>query len=65
MARYKDAIFWIIANDDTEWLGEPKPVISMSAELVQYLFRKFEYELIADLRAELARQRKMKEITVG
>jgi len=60
MARYSDAIFWIIANDDTEWMDEDREelLMSVTACLVQDLFNKTKEEIIRDLRAERLRQRK-------
>ena len=55
-ASYKNAVAWIVANDDTEWLNDQEPIISVSAALVADLFGRDEPEIIADLRREQKRQ---------
>ncbi|HZF19527.1 MAG TPA: hypothetical protein VE008_07450 [Burkholderiales bacterium] len=60
-ASYRAAVFWIAANDDTEWLeivrdGRPDP-ISVSAALVIDLFGVDEAKFRADLRREIDNQR--------
>jgi len=55
MARYKDAIAWIAANDDTEWLHGGQ--ISVTATLVADLFGKTDSQVTTDLRAAVARYR--------
>lgn len=61
MARYKDAIWWIVANDDTEFLYDAEPKLSVTAYLVADLFKKDDKQVLSDLRAENARQLKEKE----
>lgn len=56
-AGYKEAIFWIVANDDTEWLKDEELVPSVTACLVQDLFGVTTEKVIADLRRETKRQR--------
>lgn len=51
MARYADAIAWIVDNDDTEWLDEQNPLDTMSvtAHLVCDMFGKDETVVLNDL----------------
>lgn len=49
MARYKDAIEWITQNDDTEWLRDEEPILSVTATLVADLFGKTHEQVINDL----------------
>ncbi len=57
MARYQDAIEWIAYNDDTQWIGDDKPSLSVTAALVGDLWAKDAAQLIADIRRALARRR--------
>jgi hypothetical protein len=61
MARYKDAIWWIIRNDDTEFLDDGEGQISVTAVFVADLFDKTDDQVLADLRKEKARYEKEKE----
>lgn len=45
---YKDALAWVIDNDDTEWLDENDP-ISVTACLVADIYGRTEEEVRADL----------------
>jgi hypothetical protein len=65
MARYKDAIWWIVANDDTEFLNDEEPSLSVSAVLVADLFEKDDEVVLADLRKEKERQLKEKRNAQG
>lgn len=62
MARYADAIRWIISNDDTEWLDADASTAmgteSVTACLVADLFDKTEPEVRRDLLAEQRRQQR-------
>jgi hypothetical protein len=64
MARYKDALFWIVANDDTDWLNyvdDPKDACgtpSVTATMVADLFGKDTEQVTKDLLAERKRQEK-------
>jgi hypothetical protein len=40
MARYRDAIEWMVLNDDTEWLAEQDGMPSVTACLTADLFGK-------------------------
>ena len=57
MARYKDAIFWIVANDDTEFLDDgPDSSMSVTASFAADMFGKTDAQVRADLTIERARQ---------
>lgn len=57
MARYTDAIFWIVANDCTEFLeDEDYKGLSVTASFVADIFRKTDAEVRADLTKERERQ---------
>jgi hypothetical protein len=57
MARYKDAIFWIVANDDTEFLDDMGGGhLSVTASFAADMFGKTDAQVRADLIAERARQ---------
>lgn len=53
MTKYQAAITWIAKNDDTEWLEDDKPIISVTASLVADLFNRSHEQVIKDLRKEL------------
>jgi hypothetical protein len=60
-ARYQDALFWMAANDDTEWVANNDP-ISVTASLVADLFSKTDEQVREDLtKAVQARQRRTLE----
>jgi hypothetical protein len=56
MARYQDAIEWIAYNDDTEFLADDEPMLSVSASLVADLWGKTKEQCIADIRRALERR---------
>lgn len=56
MARLKDAIDWIVDNDDTEWVHYSDPIPSVTACLVADLFDKDIEEITARIRKGLAKQ---------
>jgi hypothetical protein len=56
MARYADAIFWITANDDTEFLDDPSGSLSVTACLVADLFQKDDKQVRSDLIRERTKQ---------
>ena len=58
MASYRQAIRWIVLNDDTAWLEDGNGSISVTAALVADLFRKTDYEVTADLRAAVVKERR-------
>ena len=53
MTKYQIAIAWIATNDDTDWLLEDEPIISVTACLVADLFGRTDAQVIRDLRKEL------------
>jgi hypothetical protein len=56
MARYKDAIFWIVANDDTGFLDDADGHISVTACFAADMFGKTDAQVRADLMTERKRQ---------
>ena len=55
-ASYRDAIFWIAANDDTEWLEKgPDEPPCVAAALVADLFKVSSEKVRADLVREIER----------
>ena len=56
-ASYREAIFWIANNDDTDWLDDQSPMLSVTASLVMDLFAVSEERLIADIRREIKKAR--------
>lgn len=55
---YKNAILWIVENDDTEWLDDETPITSVSAALVADLFGVSDQKIIKDLNKALSPMRK-------
>jgi hypothetical protein len=55
MARYRDAIFWIVANDDTDFLDD-EGSISVTASFAADMFGKTDAQVRADLITERKRQ---------
>lgn len=47
---YKNAIQWLVNNDDTEFLRDDEPQLSVSASLVADIYGRGDSEVIADLR---------------
>ena len=54
---YRQALFWVAANDDTEWLKDEPPIISVTAAMICDLFGVEEQRLIRDLRRMVKRVR--------
>jgi len=50
---YREAIRWIASNDDTEWVANNEPSISVTAALVADLFDVDDDKVTADLRRQL------------
>ena len=50
---YRTAIKWIAINDDTQWLHDDEPIISVTAALIIDLFDVDEHRFIRDLRKEI------------
>jgi len=61
MARYSDAIRWIVENDDTNWLEDSNGTESVAAALVADLFYKTDGQVKTDLIKETQRIEKQKE----
>ena len=57
MARYQDAIKWIVDNDDTEWVSDDSATESVTAALVADLFNKTDEKIRADIKDALRRDR--------
>jgi hypothetical protein len=53
---YRDALQWIINNDDTEWLHDDDPVISVTAALVADIYDRSTDEVIADLKKRYVKE---------
>lgn len=50
MARYRDAIEFVVHNDDTEFLNDEPCHISVTGSLIGYLFNKSDEQVVKDLR---------------
>ncbi len=50
---YRDALEWLVNNDDTEWTGDEEPCISVTAALVADIYDRTNEEVTADLRKAL------------
>lgn len=53
MARaigYREALAWLIANDDTEWLTDEYGSLSVTAALVADIYGKSDSQVTDDLR---------------
>lgn len=62
MARYRDAIEWIVRNDDVSDIGEaddPLPTVTMA--LTADLFGKDDETVFRDITREIARLQTRKE----
>lgn len=53
---YREAILWIVLNDDTQWVDDASP-ISVTAVLVADLFGKSDECVRADIKRALAKER--------
>ena len=62
MARYKDAIWWLVANDDVTFLDqvEDRKFLSVTALLVADLFNKSDKQVVEDLIKEKRAQQGFK-----
>lgn len=64
MARaipYKDAIQWMVDNDDTEWAKEGEDAPSVTAVLIADIYGKTEDEVRSDLVKGLKKAGRMEE----
>ncbi len=50
---YGDCLEWIALNDDTEWLKDENPMISVTGSMVCHLFGVSQKKFIVDLRGTL------------
>ncbi len=50
---YRAAVTWIAENDDTAWLDDDEPILSVTASMVADLFDKTEVQITGDLRRAL------------
>ena len=57
-ASYRYGIFWLAANDDTEWVEAENGSPSVTACLLADLFGVSTERVTADLKRELAKQRR-------
>lgn len=55
---YREAVRWIALNDDTEWVHEAAPIISVTAAFVIDLWGVSEERFIGDLKREVERLNK-------
>lgn len=61
-ASYRDALDWIAANDDTEFMqGEDDEPLSVTASLVADLWGKSDEEIRRDLLLALRRDKRRRE----
>lgn len=47
---YRAALRWMLDNDDTEWLKDTDPAISVTAAIVADIYDRTNDEVIVDLR---------------
>lgn len=57
-ASYREAVAWIALNDDTEWLEDEKPMISVTVALVMDIFDVSEDKIVSDLRRKITGAKK-------
>lgn len=55
---YRAAVAWIAEIDDTTWLDDEGPILSVTASMVAYLFDKTDGQIIGDLRRALKKRSK-------
>lgn len=53
-ASYREAIRWMAENDDTEWVEDESPILSVAAVLIADLFDVDEAKVVKDLRRAMA-----------
>lgn len=53
---YREALAWMVANDDTSWVAEPDAPGSVSAALLADIYGKSDDEVRADLSRLLERR---------
>lgn len=52
-ASYREAIKWIVYNDDIEWLDDEDPIPSVSAALISDMFDVEHEKVVSDLKREI------------
>lgn len=57
-ASYRDAVRWMVYNDDTEWTHDEEPIISVTAALVADMFDVEQDKIISDIRRALKQDRR-------
>lgn len=55
-ASYREAIRWVVYNDDTDWLDDDEPVVSVTVSLIADIFDVTHDKIIADLRREMKKR---------
>lgn len=56
---YKAAVYWIVANDDTDWVDRNDP-LSVTAAMVADLFGVSDEKITADIRRGLIKERELR-----
>ena len=56
-ASYKEAIYWIAANDDTDWIGDEFGSPSVTASLIADLFGVPAEKVTNDIKRQLKKIR--------
>lgn len=60
---YREALRWLLLNDDTEWLNDARHGLSVSTALVADLFGVDDERIVADLLRLRERMRKAGEVS--
>lgn len=50
---YREAIRWMVDNDDTSWIDDEEPIISVTAAMIADLFDVDHKKIIEDIRKGL------------
>ena len=53
---YREAIEWMVLNDDCSWLDDDEPIISVTAAMVRDLWNVSDHKLFADMRRRQQRE---------
>ena len=56
VGSYRNAVEFMVWNDDTEWATEEAPSLSVAASLVAYVFERSNEEVTRDVLAERQRR---------
>lgn len=57
-ASYREAVYWLAWNDDTHWLDDEHPMLSVSTAMISDIFGVGDEKITADLRREVAKRDK-------